>query len=270
MVRDGTGGWRLSPSPTQRMTALTEDPVAVRWRMRALRRNLAPDVRHAAERAIRAHLRRLGIWKRGRRVSTFLSFGGEVDLRGTFSEAWRAGAQLFVPLITQRRTGRMSFVPITPTTAFGINWYGIEEPSSGLEGQKFLREMDVVLVPTVAFDARGHRLGMGAGYYDRALQRRRDRSRAWRRPLLVGIAFGFQEVACDRTRTMGRRARRDRHRARHPALPTTHLEGRFAMKHWLLQVRAGRLRRRPSRARTAAYDGLGGRAQLPGAQHAAR
>ena len=89
----------------------------------------------------------------------------------------------------------MSFVPITPTTDFGINWYGIEEPVTGLRGQKFLRELDTVLVPTVAFDARGHRLGMGAGYYDRAMQRRRDRSRAWRRPLLVGIAFGFQEVA---------------------------------------------------------------------------
>jgi len=177
------------------MGPLTEDPVAIRRRMRALRRNLASADRRTAERAIRDHLRHLGIWKRGKRVSTFLSFGGEVDLRDTFIDAWRGGAQLFVPHITRRRSGKLSFVPLAPATDFRINWYGIEEPVTGLRGQKFLRELDTVLVPTVAFDARGHRLGMGAGYYDRAMQRRRDRSRAWRRPLLVGIAFAFQEVA---------------------------------------------------------------------------
>jgi len=36
---------------------------------------------------------------------------------------------------------------------------------------------------------------MGAGYYDRALRRRRERTRAWRRPRLIGIAFACQEVA---------------------------------------------------------------------------
>ncbi len=176
------------------MSSLVEDPNVVRRRMRALRRNLEPQFRRDAQQAIRLHLRQLGIWKRDRRVSTFLSFGGEVDLRSTFADAWSAGAKLFVPLIVRRRSGHLSFVPITRETQFRSNWYGIEEPASGLKGQKFLREMDVVLVPTVAFDARGHRLGMGAGYYDRALQRRRDRSRSWRRPLLVGIAFSFQEV----------------------------------------------------------------------------
>jgi 5-formyltetrahydrofolate cyclo-ligase len=176
------------------MSPPVEDTNVVRRRMRALRRNLEPEFRRAAQQAIRLHLRKLGIWKRDRRVSTFLSFGGEVDLRGTFADAWSAGAKLYVPLIARRRSGHLSFVPIARETQFRINWYGIEEPASGLKGQKFLREMDVVLVPTLAFDAHGHRLGMGAGYYDRAMQRRLDRSRSWRRPLLVGIAFGLQQV----------------------------------------------------------------------------
>jgi 5-formyltetrahydrofolate cyclo-ligase len=169
---------------------------AIRRRMRDARRNLPPDERRAAEQAIRKHLRRLGIWKPGRRVAAYLAFGGEVDLRECFDDAWQRGADLFVPRITHRRRGKMIFVPFTPATAFARNWYGIDEPESALGSQKFLRELDVVLVPMVAFDRYGHRLGNGAGYYDRMLRRRLDRSRAWRRPLLIGIAYSAQEAPC--------------------------------------------------------------------------
>src|SRR4051812_13175959 len=103
-----------------------EDADAVPRRKRAPRRPFPPHFRREAARAIRSHLRKLGIWKRGRRVSTFLSFGGEVDLRGTFTDAWSVGAKLFVPLITRRRSGTLGFVPITPETQFRINWFGIE------------------------------------------------------------------------------------------------------------------------------------------------
>jgi 5-formyltetrahydrofolate cyclo-ligase len=53
--------------------------------------------------------------------------------------------------------------------------------------------LDLVLVPLVGFDARGNRLGMGGGFYDRHFAFLRNR-RAWRRPLLIGIAFDVQRV----------------------------------------------------------------------------
>jgi 5-formyltetrahydrofolate cyclo-ligase len=55
------------------------------------------------------------------------------------------------------------------------------------------RWLDLVLVPLVGFDPRGHRLGMGAGLYDRHFAFLRHR-RTWRRPLLVGVAFEAQKV----------------------------------------------------------------------------
>ena len=72
------------------------------------------------------------------------------------------------------------------------NAFGIPEPLAGEAiGARWL---DLVLVPTVAFDARGARLGMGAGYYDRALEFRR-RLAHWRGPRIVGLAFDCQQVA---------------------------------------------------------------------------
>jgi 5-formyltetrahydrofolate cyclo-ligase len=53
--------------------------------------------------------------------------------------------------------------------------------------------LDLVLVPLVGFDARGNRLGMGGGFYDRHFAFLRNRQ-AWRRPLLIGIAFDVQRV----------------------------------------------------------------------------
>ena len=50
---------------------------------------------------------------------------------------------------------------------------------------------DILLVPLAAFDDRGHRIGYGAGHYDRAIARLIDAGRA---PRLIGIAFNCQEV----------------------------------------------------------------------------
>jgi len=57
-----------------------------------------------------------------------------------------------------------------------------------------LAALDIALVPLVAFDDYGRRLGMGGGYYDRTFAYLRHREH-WRRPKLIGVAFEFQRVA---------------------------------------------------------------------------
>jgi 5-formyltetrahydrofolate cyclo-ligase len=54
-------------------------------------------------------------------------------------------------------------------------------------------QLDLVFVPLVGFDAKGERLGMGAGYYDRAFAFLRRRHH-WIHPRLIGLAYSFQQV----------------------------------------------------------------------------
>jgi len=188
----------VAPSPflswlAIRMAQPTAEVRAARRRLRALRLGIEPRQRTAAEAAIRATLERLRIFRRGGRVALYLPLPGEVDLRPCLPEAWRRGVETYVPRIVSRRRRLMTFVALAPGSTARRNRYGIEEPAATTRHLVPVG-LDVVLVPVVGYDRRGNRLGMGAGFYDRALRRRLDAGRTWRRPWLVGVAFACQEL----------------------------------------------------------------------------
>jgi 5-formyltetrahydrofolate cyclo-ligase len=97
---------------------------------------------------------------------------------------------VYLPRIHDYRQHRMLFAPESAMPA-RRNRHGILEPST----QKSIsaRALSIVFMPVLGFDARGARLGSGAGYYDRLFAFRRHRH-SWHRPLLVGIAYRCQEV----------------------------------------------------------------------------
>jgi 5-formyltetrahydrofolate cyclo-ligase len=177
------------------MAQPTAEIRAERRRLRALRLALPRHVRLAAGREIAATLRRLRVFRRGRRVAVYLALTGEVSLEDAVVAAHASGAEIYVPQVTSRRLARMRFVRLRRAAPLRLNTYGIAEPAGHGSESSPPRRLDVILLPVVGFDREGNRLGMGAGYYDRALRLRRDRERVWRRPRLVGIAFACQEVA---------------------------------------------------------------------------
>ena len=157
---------------------MAEDRRALRRRLRAARRAVPDSERPDAARAIDRAFARLGLPRPGTRVSAFHPFDGEIDPGLILRRARALGCRVYFPVVTSLRGRRMRFMA---------------DPGRGAQDALSPRWLDLVIVPLVGFDARGHRLGMGAGLYDRHFAFRRHR-RAWRRPLLIGIAFDVQLV----------------------------------------------------------------------------
>ena len=95
----------------------------------------------------------------GATVAAYLARDGEVDLVHVIEQCWRRRIVVAVPVLGERE---MRFAEYRCDTPLERNEYGIAEPA-----QPELVIPTVVLAPLVAFDERGHRLGMGGGYYDR-------------------------------------------------------------------------------------------------------
>jgi 5-formyltetrahydrofolate cyclo-ligase len=134
-----------------------------------------------------ACIRNLSTFRAARHVALFFAFDGEPDLTPLIRFGQRHA--FFAPIIS--RTD-MAFAEIGPKTVLVPNFYGIPEP----EAPELIdpRALDLVLTPLVAFDSRGTRVGVGAGYYDRCFSFLLNR-RLWIKPKLVGCAYALQRVA---------------------------------------------------------------------------
>ncbi len=121
-------------------------------------------------------------------VLFYLSFNGEVDTAGMITESLKQGKRVAVPVL---QTDRCALLPsllkdIETETARGP--HGTRHPKDAYIRPIEPRELDLVVVPGLAFDEAGNRLGRGMGYYDRFLSRLPERIPT------IGLAFGFQIV----------------------------------------------------------------------------
>lgn len=118
-------------------------------------------------------------------VLSYLAYGHEVNLAETHRELWRLGRPLAVPRTSGLPRGEMQLMYLREDTELELSPLGMREPVAGAEPCR-PENLAVVLLPGVAFDAHGGRLGHGAGYYDRFL------GRLVKKPLLVGVAYEWQ------------------------------------------------------------------------------
>jgi 5-formyltetrahydrofolate cyclo-ligase len=165
---------------------------ARRREYRAARRAVSPETRAAAALAAARQLAAAGLPRPGSRVAVYLPQDGEFDPGPIAALARRRGCTLYLPVLTG--ASRMAFGPLdAPGRAWRANRFGIREPGAMPRLLARAQDLHLVLVPLVAFDAHGHRLGMGAGFYDRAFAFLRRRV-TWRQPRLLGLAFDCQEA----------------------------------------------------------------------------
>jgi 5-formyltetrahydrofolate cyclo-ligase len=171
-------------------TSLRAARRSLRAALNARRRELSPaDRAQAAQRVARNADRALhlqGSW----RIAAYAALPWELDATPLVALAASRGSRIYLPRIARSRSAPgMRFVELRGPSRH--NRFGIAEPvGSGTVGARWL---DVVFLPLVGFDRCGLRLGTGGGFYDRAFEFRHYR-RCWRGPLLVGVAYAFQEV----------------------------------------------------------------------------
>ena len=162
----------------------------LRRELRRKRRALGPDERARRSKLAAAAIVRLPQFKAGARVAVYLPFDGETDTAAIVAAARRRRVRIFVPVVTDRRHGRIRFYPLAGATRRGT--FGICVPRH-TGHPAAARWFELIVVPLVGIDGMGRRLGFGGGFYDRALGFRRTR-RWWQGPRLVGFAFDCQRV----------------------------------------------------------------------------
>jgi 5-formyltetrahydrofolate cyclo-ligase len=169
------------------LTSTDADPKAVLRRdALARRKGLSPEVQAGfAERLAREGLRLARLW-RPRAISAFHAVREEPDTLALLATLAAAGFTTALPAVVDRASP-LTFRLWRPGEPTRVGRMAIPEP---LETATAV-DPDLLFVPLACFDRRGHRIGYGAGYYDRSLAR----LRASKMIRAVGVAYGVCEVA---------------------------------------------------------------------------
>lgn len=166
------------------MTSPAKLKTQLRQHFRQLRRALSPAQQAAAAESALQHIEQLPDWPQRRHIAVYLPADGELDTAPIVQLCRLSKRQLYLPRIGAQ--GLMSFALWAEGLSLSRNRYGIAEPPLS-EPSLACDDLDLVFLPLVSWDRRGHRLGMGGGYYDRLL------AEAPPSTLLVGLAHSIQE-----------------------------------------------------------------------------
>ena len=162
---------------------LTRAKRELRERMRAARDAVDPRRREEWSTAIVGTVQELPELVAARTVTAYLSFGSEIPTSELIASLDTEGKRIGVPVVRDAEIVMVRYRPGDPTEGSD---YGMEEPLSVEEIPP--AEVDALVIPGLAFDRNGFRLGYGGGFYDRYLRRTRPET------LRVGVCLSEQVV----------------------------------------------------------------------------
>jgi len=149
-------------------TPLDSTKASLRDQIRARLQKLSAAERAAASSKLCARLREQPIWSAARFVLLFAPLPDEPDFWPLLNEAIAAGKTVALPAFVPGTNGYLARQIIDPVRDLVAGRFGIREPLPACP-EVLLNRLDLVLVPGIAFDVRGGRLGRGRGFYDRLL-----------------------------------------------------------------------------------------------------
>jgi 5-formyltetrahydrofolate cyclo-ligase len=170
-----------APEEIERLRVAAKEEL--RKRVAALRRALSVDTRQRFARAMSEHLVESEIFKRAKVVAAYSALRFEIDPRAIVERACALGKIVGLPRFVAQ-AGTLELAAYRPDDPLVETHFMVKEPVETAPSID-LASVDLVLVPGLAFDLRGQRLGFGQGYYDRFLPRMPNAVR-------VGLSFELQ------------------------------------------------------------------------------
>ena len=130
---------------------------------------MSDSARAQASRLIRDHVLGMPEVSAAGTIAAYYSIGTEPDTHGLIFGLWKRGSYVVLPVL--RPDGDLDWASYEGPDSLAPGPRGLLEPTEPVRGPATVARADVVLVPALAVDARGYRLGRGGGSYDRALAR---------------------------------------------------------------------------------------------------
>jgi len=140
---------------------------------------LTPSLRSSYDESIREKLLSLPELSRAKRVLLYCPIKGEPDLSPLFEKLLESGKKLVLPKVEGED---LLLLELEDTLCLSEGTFNIPEPQHGVKIEPEM--LDLAVVPGIAFDREGFRVGFGKGYYDRLLERVSAPK--------VGVAYSFQ------------------------------------------------------------------------------
>ncbi len=164
-----------------------------RKKMRQRRQNLSKNMRNYLAAQFTQHFLQTSLFKTSKRIGCYLSNDGELNLQFVIQHIWGMNKTCFLPVLNTLKRKQLLFTQYHSDSQLKKNRFGIPEPIILPRKALSAHNLDLILIPLVAFDRSGNRLGMGGGFYDRTLAFL-DKRKVWLKPKIYGIAYEFQQV----------------------------------------------------------------------------
>lgn len=124
----------------------------------------------------------LASWQEAGTLLLYYPLPDEVDVRLLIKDAFESGKKVLLPVV---KGDELELHLYEGEASLKEGAFGIMEPTGPLFAPIHYDEIELAIIPGMAFDSAGHRLGRGKGYYDRLLPNLRDAK-------LIGVCFPFQ------------------------------------------------------------------------------
>lgn len=176
----------------------------VSWRQKLKKRiaGLSASVRQQKNRKIMQKILKNSDFIQAQSVMIYGALASEVQTRSLIQKALRQNKKVYMPRVNIKRKTISLWRVCNMNKDLKKGAYGIAEPRTRKRGNP--NRMDLILVPGIGFDRRGHRLGRGLGFFDRFLKRARRAKKiglAYREQIVPSIPIDSHDIKLDKVIT---------------------------------------------------------------------